>query len=300
MRHLITPALLVAGLLLAACGGAGDKEQPLTALEPGMQTVSYAVGMDIANQIGGMPGADDQEQMVAGLSDRLAGNAKLDDDQAQDIMQAHVMGADDTDFANPQFESAIAERSYAIGVAVAGFAARQFADLDPRALAQGLQDQLAGGATLLSIGEVQQVVGDYQRGQHEQKSAANLAAGEAFLAENALRDGVQVTPSGLQYEVLHQGDGPRPQADSTVKVHYRGTLLDGTQFDSSYDRGEPISFALNQVIGGWTEGVQLMPVGSKYKLFIPGNLAYGERGAGPDIGPHATLVFEVELLEILD
>ena len=124
------------------------------------------------------------------------------------------------------------------------------------------------------------------------------AEGEKFLQENALRDGVKVTESGLQYEVLVQGKGPKPTADQTVKVHYEGTLIDGTVFDSSYQRGEPIEFPLNGVIKGWTEGLQLMPKGSKYKLYIPYELGYGERGAGQSIPPYATLIFTVELLEI--
>lgn len=123
-------------------------------------------------------------------------------------------------------------------------------------------------------------------------------AGEKFLQENALRDGVKVTESGLQYEVLVQGKGKKPTAESTVKVHYEGTLIDGTIFDSSYQRGEPIEFPLNGVIKGWTEGLQLMPVGSKYKLYIPYELGYGERGAGQSIPPYATLIFTVELLDI--
>ncbi|MBQ7632460.1 MAG: FKBP-type peptidyl-prolyl cis-trans isomerase [Paludibacteraceae bacterium] len=123
-------------------------------------------------------------------------------------------------------------------------------------------------------------------------------AGEQFLTENALREEVKVTESGLQYEVIEQGNGKKPTAESTVRVHYEGTLIDGTVFDSSYTRGEPIEFPLNGVIKGWTEGLQLMPVGSKYKLYIPYNLGYGERGAGASIPPYATLVFTVELLEI--
>ena len=130
------------------------------------------------------------------------------------------------------------------------------------------------------------------------KFGETKADGEKFLQENALREEVKVTDSGLQYEVLVQGKGPKPTAESTVKVHYEGTLIDGTIFDSSYQRGEPIEFPLNGVIKGWTEGLQLMPVGSKYKLYIPYQLAYGERGAGQSIPPFAALIFTVELLEI--
>ena len=129
------------------------------------------------------------------------------------------------------------------------------------------------------------------------KKAAK-AAGEKFLQENALREEVKVTESGLQYEVLVQGKGPKPTAEQTVKVHYEGTLIDGTVFDSSYQRGEPIEFPLNGVIKGWTEGLQLMPKGSKYKLYIPYELGYGERGAGQSIPPFAALIFTVELLDI--
>jgi FKBP-type peptidyl-prolyl cis-trans isomerase FklB len=123
------------------------------------------------------------------------------------------------------------------------------------------------------------------------------AEGEKFLAENALRDGVKVTESGLQYEVLKQGNGRKPTATDRVKVHYHGTLTNGTVFDSSVERGEPTSFGLNQVIAGWTEGLQLMPVGSKYRFYIPQELGYGERAAG-QIPPYSTLIFEVELLDI--
>ena len=126
----------------------------------------------------------------------------------------------------------------------------------------------------------------------------NAAAGAEFLASNRKREGVTTTPSGLQYEVLNKGDGPTPKRDEKVKVHYHGTLIDGTVFDSSVQRNEPITFGVTDVIPGWTEALQLMPVGSKWKLFIPSGLAYREAGKGPVIGPNATLVFEVELLGI--
>ena len=128
-------------------------------------------------------------------------------------------------------------------------------------------------------------------------ASVNATEGDKFLLENRLKDGIQMTDSGLQYQVLEMGDGARPAATDKVSVHYRGTLLNGEEFDSSYSRGEPISFALDQVIPGWTEGVQLMPVGSKFMFYVPPNLAYGPAGGGP-IGPNATLIFQVELLGI--
>lgn len=143
-------------------------------------------------------------------------------------------------------------------------------------------------------------------GQEEKRAAQMKAGGDKaresgakFLADNGKREGVTQTASGLQYEVLTKADGPKPAVTDTVSVHYRGTLLNGTEFDSSYKRGEPATFPLQGVIKGWTEALQLMPVGSKWKLFIPSELAYGERGAGSDIGPNETLVFEVELLGIV-
>jgi FKBP-type peptidyl-prolyl cis-trans isomerase len=146
----------------------------------------------------------------------------------------------------------------------------------------------------------QEYVQKMQVAQQAESAAAgknNLAIGQKFLTENKVKEGVQTTASGLQYKVLAMGEGAKPAATDTVKVHYRGTLLDGTEFDSSYARNEPISFALNRVIAGWTEGVQLMPVGSKFEFYIAPELAYGEGGGGP-IPPNSTLVFEVELLDI--
>ena len=165
-------------------------------------------------------------------------------------------------------------------------------------LAAGVQDMLEGNKPKVSFQEAQQAISKFFAELEEKASVAAKAAGEAFLAENAKRPGVNVTPSGLQYEVLDGTLGQKPKATDTVRVHYEGTLIDGTVFDSSYRRGESISFPLNGVIKGWTEGLQLMSVGSKYKFFIPYQLAYGERGAGGSIPPYAALIFTVELLGI--
>ena len=165
-------------------------------------------------------------------------------------------------------------------------------------LAAGIQDILEGNKPQVSFQEAQQAVNKFFAELEEKASIAAKAAGEEFLKENAKRPGVKVTASGLQYEVLDATIGQKPKATDTVRVHYEGTLPDGTVFDSSYKRGEPISFPLNGVIAGWTEGLQLMSVGSKYKLFIPYHLGYGERGAGATIPPYSALVFTVELLGI--
>lgn len=189
--------------------------------------------------------------------------------------------------------------SYAIGLSIgqnlmgSGVTSLEYADL-----AAGIKDVLEKNQPQISYQEAQQVLGKFFS-ELEQKIAGEAkAAGEAFLAENAKREGVKVTESGLQYEVLEATIGQKPKATDKVRVHYEGTLIDGTVFDSSYKRGESITFGLNQVIKGWTEGLQLMSIGSKYKLYLPYQLAYGERGAGANIPPYAALIFTVELLGI--
>ena len=177
-------------------------------------------------------------------------------------------------------------------------------DIDIKVVEQALEATLKGEKTSLTQEEALQVRQEFMKTLQakrvaEQKAAAekNKGEGTAFLAKNKSKSGVKTTASGLQYEVEKEGTGPKPKATDTVKVNYLGTKIDGTKFDSSYDRGQPATFPLNGVIKGWSEGLQLMPVGSKYKLFVPADLAYGENGPG-QIGPNATLVFEVELLDI--
>jgi FKBP-type peptidyl-prolyl cis-trans isomerase FklB len=206
--------------------------------------------------------------------------------------------------------------SYAIGMNVGtGLAAnlrQQSVEVDQAILLRGLKDALAGGKMLMTEEEertvLTQLTTEVRARMQEQQEKMKLAAeaskaankkeGEAFLAANKAQEGVVTLPSGLQYKILTEGTGPKPTASDTVVCNYRGTLIAGKEFDSSYKRGQPATFQVNGVIKGWTEALQLMPVGSKWQLFIPSDLAYGDGGRGPDIGPGATLVFEVELLSI--
>lgn len=198
--------------------------------------------------------------------------------------------------------------SYVIGTQVGESLAPAKDEIDLDVLVSAMKDAIDGKPSTVDEAQAMQVMQAFsermqavQMAKLEEDKQKNAAEGEAFLAENAKKDGVQTTASGLQYEVLEAGDGPRPSATDTVRVHYKGTLLNGETFDSSYDRNEPVQFALNQVVPGWQEGLQLMPVGSKYRLWVPGALGYGEMGTpGGPIGPNATLVFEVELLEVVN
>lgn len=197
----------------------------------------------------------------------------------------------------PALETDADKVSYGLGMMIGERVLNQYGDIDYDLLLQGIKAQQTG-ETLLTIEEAQVVLQAQQTQASEAKAAEAGEVGKTYLAENAAREGVTVTDSGLQYETLQEGDGAKPTLEDTVTVHYVGTLLDGSEFDSSIARGEPASFPLKGVIPGWTEGLQLMSVGSKYRLVIPADLAYGERGAGQSIGPGETLVFEVELLEI--
>jgi FKBP-type peptidyl-prolyl cis-trans isomerase FklB len=196
--------------------------------------------------------------------------------------------------------------SYSLGMKMGENLHKQSVPVDPAILARGLRDGLAGGKTLLTdeeaqaaISEVQNDVRKKQQEKMQETGAANKKEGAAFLTANRTKEGVVTLPSGLQYKILKEGTGPKPAATDTVVCNYRGTLVNGTEFDSSYKRGQPASFPVNGVIKGWTEALQLMPVGSKWQLFIPFDLAYGEPGR-PGIEPSSTLIFEVELLSIED
>jgi len=195
--------------------------------------------------------------------------------------------------------------SYSVGYQMGGDFKRQKLDIQPDAFLKGIQDALAEADPQMTDQEMRQTLIDLKKSvealQREEKQAMaknNLESGKAFLEDNAKKDGVKTVPSGLQYKILTEGKGEPPKATDTVTVHYRGTLIDGTEFDSSYKRNQPATFALNRVITGWTEGLQLMKPGAKHMLFIPPELAYGAQGAGAQIGPNSTLIFEVELLDV--
>jgi FKBP-type peptidyl-prolyl cis-trans isomerase len=195
--------------------------------------------------------------------------------------------------------------SYGMALGLGQRMASEGMPIDVAAFAAGISDALDGVEPRLTQEEITAELQSYQekavaQQQKEQVAASttNMAAAVKFLAENATREGVVITESGLQYEIVEAGDGAVPGADDTVEVHYRGTLIDGTEFDSSYSRGQTVSFGVGQVIAGWTEALQLMPAGSKWKLFIPPELGYGAGGAGQMIGPNSALVFDVELISI--
>lgn len=188
--------------------------------------------------------------------------------------------------------------SYGLGMLVGERVLKQYGKVNYDLLLAGMKAQHQEQTTLLTLEQAGESINAQMAKKFESESAANRKRGEDYLTDNAAQEGVQVTATGLQYSVITAADGAKPKATDEVTVHYRGTLIDGTEFDSSYSRGEPTSFQLNQVIPGWTEGVQLMSIGSKYRFVVPYSLGYGERGAGGQIGPFETLIFEVELIEI--
>ena len=207
--------------------------------------------------------------------------------------------------ADPSLATDAQKFGYAIGVDLATSLKAVEKDVDIEALKQGLDDQFKSGTAKMDQAAreaikntVSKKMQERQQAERDEKATKGKAEGEAFLAENAKKEGVKATASGLQYKVITEGKGDKPKASDKVTVHYKGTLINGEEFDSSYARNNPVTFPLQNVIPGWTEGLQLMTVGSKYQFFIPSALGYGERGAGAKIGPNATLVFEVELISI--
>jgi FKBP-type peptidyl-prolyl cis-trans isomerase FklB len=207
--------------------------------------------------------------------------------------------------AGPALVTTKDKQSYAIGMNFGRGLKQQPIDIDPAIVTRGVRDALSGAELAMTDEEMKQTLtalqGELQKRQEamrEQMIETNKKEGEAFFAANKTKEGIVTLPSGLQYKILTAGNGPKPTASDSVVCNYRGTLINGKEFDSSYKRGQPATFPVGRVIKGWTEALQLMPVGSKWQLFVPGDLAYGDRGAGPDIGPGATLIFEVELISI--
>ena len=189
--------------------------------------------------------------------------------------------------------------SFGIGISIGeNLKHDNLTDVNADLIANGIKSAFTNDTSMMKQKDAQMCIQTFMMNKAKKKGEDNLEKGKKFLAENGKKDGVKTLPDGLQYQVMKEGTGAKPTSTDKVKVHYHGTLIDGTVFDSSVQRGQPAEFGVNQVIPGWTEALQLMSVGSKWKLFIPSNLAYGERGAGGAIGPNETLIFEVELLEI--
>jgi FKBP-type peptidyl-prolyl cis-trans isomerase FklB len=201
---------------------------------------------------------------------------------------------------SPQLKDQKDKVSYSIGMQIGFNLGRQKVDINPDILASGIKDAIAGKPQL-TPDQVKDIMAQFEKDlEQKQKEVAekNKNEGAKYLEENKKKTGVKTTASGLQYKVVKEGTGPQPKATDMVTVNYRGTLIDGTEFDSSYKRGQPATFPVSGVIKGWTEALQLMKQGSKYQLFVPANLAYGERAMGPDIGPNSTLIFDVELQDV--
>lgn len=198
------------------------------------------------------------------------------------------------------FETQVEKFSYAIGLSLASNLLQSGINkVELEALFEAISDVMAGKQPQISPQEANQVIETYFKDRQANEGAKNASEGETFLAKNKLEDGVVELTSGLQYKILAEGTGSKPSASDKVKCHYHGTLIDGTVFDSSVQRGTPAEFPVNGVIKGWVEALQMMPVGSKWRLFIPSHLAYGDQGAGGSIGPKATLIFDVELIDIV-
>jgi FKBP-type peptidyl-prolyl cis-trans isomerase FklB len=201
----------------------------------------------------------------------------------------------------PQLKDLKDKASYSIGMNIGMNFKKQNVELNPDALLAGLKDAMSGKKPALTEAEAREVMNTWSKDLAEKQKAVadkNAADGKKFLEDNKKKEGVKTTATGLEYKVLKEGNGAPPKATDTVTVDYRGTLIDGTEFDSSYKRGQPATFPLNGVIKGWTEGLQLMKTGAKYQFFIPSELAYGQRAMGPDIPSNSTLIFEVELKSV--
>lgn len=311
-------ALLIVAATMFAAAAAQEKRMPdKSVLSTDREKVSYAIGMDVGNSI--KPVGPDLDIAAFEHAIRNAfdgGKPLLTEDEARatdQALRARIGARDGKPVpGTPAATQPPSVDKGKVGLLVGGFmVGRSLApikdEIDLPVLIQAIRTTIAGGAPLLDDAEAKAVLATFtermQVTMQAQASAAgdkNKAEGAAYLAKNKSVKGVFTTPSGLQYMVLRQGAGPRPTSTDKVRVNYQGALLEGTVFDSSYERGQPAEFALNEVIPGWTEGVAMMPVGAKYRFWIPGDLGYGAKGTpGGPIGPNATLVFDVELMAIM-
>ncbi|HEY0310146.1 MAG TPA: FKBP-type peptidyl-prolyl cis-trans isomerase [Luteimonas sp.] len=302
----------LAALMVGACALAGGAAaQDKASLDTDRDKASYMVGLDVGRSIGPAGPDLDLAAFERAVANAFAGKDPLiAEDRVQPLAQALMVriaarnGQPPADGKLPEIDRE--QVGYLVGADVGRQLSPLKHELELSVLMQGLRTSLSGGTPLLATEEANAVrrafgekVQAEMQARHEADARRNAEAGQAFLARHRTEKGVFTTPSGLQYMVLRQGNGQRPRATDTVRVNYHGTLLDGTVFDSSYERGQPVEFGLDQVIPGWTEGLGLMPVGAKYRFWIPSQLAYGEKGTpGGPIGPNATLVFDVELLAI--
>lgn len=308
MKNLFFAGGFILGLLtlMTACNadGAGSGNAKL---ETAKDSMSYAIGNYLAQNMDMQGMTLDADQVQKGFEDQL-NKTGMSNEEARKMIEKFqmesMMRSRDPEAKDKPFSFSTDSLSEAIGQDFSLQMETMGMELDADKFGNGSRDFTNGNSTLDSmavVGQINKFSTIMQAKTMEKmkiEGEANKVTGQEFLAENGKKEGVKTTASGLQYEVMKKGSGAKPAATDQVEVHYHGTLLDGTVFDSSVDRGQTATFFLNQVIPGWTEGVQLMNKGSKYRFFIPGNLAYAERGSPPNIGPNATLIFEVELIDI--
>ena len=293
----------------AAPAAEKKSDVPAIKVESEDDKFSYVVGTEVGQTLKGNGIFVTKDQFLVGFNDISQGKpAAMTDKEMEGILgklqekQTGVKTPEDSIAAIKGDAAFVKQLSYVMGADIATSLKRSSTVVNSDIFARAIEDIINGQTLAMTEEQIDGVKQAFMKKQQEKRKAMadkNLTDGKAFLAENAKKPGIKTTASGLQYLVVTEGKGEAPKATDTVKAHYRGTLIDGKEFDSSYARNEPLEIPVKGVIPGWTEALQLMHVGDKWKLFIPAELAYGERGAGPDIGPNSTLVFDIELLEIM-